>query len=49
MIERQLSKDDAEDSRSANLNEDLARVSDEVSPVKPRPNLRTVEAEEKRL
>ena len=32
-----------------NINEDLAKITDEISPLKPRPNLRTVEAEEKRL
>jgi len=31
------------------LNKDIAKVTEEVSPLKPRPNLRTVEAEEKRL
>jgi hypothetical protein len=40
---------DIEEAASSNLNEDLAQVSDEMSPLKPRPNLRTVEAEEKRL
>jgi len=30
------------------LNKDIAKVTEEVSPLKPRPNLRTVEAEEKR-
>ena len=47
MIARQMSNKD--DSPSVDLNEDLAQLSDEISPLKPRPNLRTVEAEERRL
>ena len=44
-----MSKGENEESFSANLNEDLVKVSDEISPLKSRPNLRTVEAEERRL
>ena len=49
MIERQMSNDNLEETPSVKLNKDIAKVTEEISPPKPRPNLRTVEAEEKRL